>query len=67
MKWRDDDRSLGLFAFLMDQTGLELVLPPCKGCGAKERMLFGGGGGGGGRGSGSEQDFSLLELKSVKT
>lgn len=39
-KWRDDERNLGLFAFLMDQMGLESLLPPWKGCGAKERRLF---------------------------
>lgn len=62
MKWRDDERNLGLFAFLLDQTGLELVLPPPAKDAEQSRGWFSGQGN-----SGSKQDFSFLELKNVKT
>lgn len=40
-KRRHDERSLGLFALLMDQTMLESVLPPYERRGGKERRQEG--------------------------
>lgn len=54
-KWKDDKRSLGLFVFLVDQTGLELARPPCKGHRQREvEEAFQE------KNDGSEQDSSFL-------